>query len=344
MFRKRDNRSDGELIRRGELLAGSLQAADAPDPVWARIEESLANRPGEAAPSKVPTYPWSRRYRIILAAAAATAVLFVAVLVPYRFGSRSGAWDVAALAGSPMAGRRAIQSKGRLEVGEWLETDARSRAQVKIANIGTLTVEPQTRLKIVISRPNEQRIRLAKGEMRADVKAPPRIFLVDTPSARAIDLGCLYTLTADDSGGSLLRVRAGSVAFDWRGRETLVPAGASCRTDPIRGPGVPRYEDSAAVLQNALDKLEGGTHGTAVASIVQNARSKDAISLWHALYKVEGAERAKIYDCLTSLVPPPIPIYRQAALRLDPMTLDLWKEAIRADILRREMEESLPSD
>ena len=62
------------------------------------------------------------------------------------------------------------------------------------------------------------------------------------------------------------------------------------------------------------------------------------------MYKVEGEERAKVYDRLTALLPPPAPVNRDAALRLDGRTLETWKETIRADILQRDMAEMMPSD
>jgi len=60
--------------------------------------------------------------------------------------------------------------------------------------------------------------------------------VVDTPSARAVDLGCQYTLNVDDRGDGLLKVTMGWVAFDTDGRESFIPAGAACRTRKRGGP------------------------------------------------------------------------------------------------------------
>ena len=57
----------------------------------------------------------------------------------------------------------------------------------------------------------------------------PRLFLVDTPATRAIDLGCSYTLTVDVTGDSQLHVTTGKVALVRKdGGEEVVPAGAVC--------------------------------------------------------------------------------------------------------------------
>ena len=50
----------------------------------------------------------------------------------------------------------------------------------------------------------------------------------------------------NDDGSGMLSVEAGWVAFEERGRESFVPAGASSRTDRVNGPGTPRYDDTGA--------------------------------------------------------------------------------------------------
>src|SRR5437867_2595719 len=78
--------------------------------------------------------------------------------------------------------------------GDALETNASSEAQVKIADIGQLTIAPNTRIRLLVTRPDEHRIALDRGKVEALTIAPPRLFIVDTPAATAIDLGCKYTL------------------------------------------------------------------------------------------------------------------------------------------------------
>ena len=43
-------------------------------------------------------------------------------------------------------------------------------------------------------------LRLAHGRLSARVTAPPRLFVVDTPAATAIDLGCAYDLAVLTDG------------------------------------------------------------------------------------------------------------------------------------------------
>jgi hypothetical protein len=49
-------------------------------------------------------------------------------LVAEQAKSEQASWEVARLAGAPSIGAQAISGSARLAVGEWLETDAQSRA------------------------------------------------------------------------------------------------------------------------------------------------------------------------------------------------------------------------
>ena len=117
-----------------------------------------------------------------------------------------------------------------------------------VAKFGSVDVEPNTSLAIVTARPTEHRLALRSGEITARIVAPPRLFFVETASGTAIDLGCEYTLRCDRAGAGILRVQTGWVAFEFEGRESLVPAGAICRTRPGSGPGTPHFEDAPPLL------------------------------------------------------------------------------------------------
>jgi hypothetical protein len=181
------------------------------------------------------------------------------------------------------------------------------------------------------TRATEHRLELARGRMSAHIWAPPRLFFVDTPSAVAADLGCAYTLEVDDAGASLLRVTSGWVALQLRDRESIVPAGAACATRPGIGPGTPYFEDASETFRAALTKLDFET-GTAPAAddsllkgLLAEARVRDTLTLWHLLYRVEGNDRALVYDRLAALAPPPAGVTREGVLQLDAEMLRLWK-------------------
>src|SRR5439155_13447187 len=110
-------------------------------------------------------------------------------------------------------------------------------------------IAPNTRVRVVTARSSEHRLALTRGEIRAKISAPPKLFFVDTASATAVDFGCEYALSADEEGFGWLHVTRGWVSFQWKGIESLVPAGASCQTRPQAGPGIPYFDDAPESLK-----------------------------------------------------------------------------------------------
>ncbi len=307
-----------------------------PDPEVVRLEKMLGGlRHHGSAPELPPRRsPRSRRTVWLIAAwATAAAVLLIAGIGWYAsFIVRTG-WRIQTIAGSPridgVKAPRASAQSARLRIGEWVETDASSRARIDVAGIGRVDVEPNTRLQVVVARAGEHRMSLAQGRIRARISAPPRWFFVNTPSATAIDLGCEYTLEVDESGAGLIHVTLGWVSFEGYGRESFIPIGAVGATRPGAGPGTPYYEDAPSGLAEALAVLDFGAPGdpgraAALDLILSSARRKDAFTLWHLLSRGTDAERARVYDRLAVLAPPPGGVTREAVLARERLALDQW--------------------
>jgi hypothetical protein len=266
-----------------------LPKVKAPDAIWTSIEAALEE----------PRSPARRPWLWAFAAVAVLALLAV------------GYWSV---------GHQA---------GEWIETDSKSRTTLRIGEIGFVEIEPGTRVRVVKALPGEHRLALARGEIRAKISAPPRLFFVETASGTAIDLGCEYTLSDDELGLGLLQVTKGWVSFQWKGLESLVPAGASCRTHPNIGPGIPYFDDASQRLKDALENF--GVEKSAdnpLNVILAEARVRDTLTLWHLLQRVPAEDRARVYDRIASLTPVPAGVSRERALNLDPETLKLWKDEL----------------
>jgi hypothetical protein len=168
--------------------------------------------------------------------------------------------------------------------------------------------------------------------MHALIWAPPGRFFVDTPSSTAVDLGCAYTLTVDANGAGLVRVTSGWVGFEWRGRESFIPAGAVCPTRRQLGPGTPRYEDRPAAFQAALDTIDFGgspeARAAAVTTITTGATDRDVVTLWHLLTRVARDDRGRIFDRLAAFVPPPAGVTRDGIIDGRREMLDAWWDAL----------------
>lgn len=283
-----------------EAVGRLPKSIEPPRDLWPGIAARLGRR-------------WQRWYWLPLAAAAALAAVLIG-----RGGDR-GAWPVTWLAGAGPAS---------LRVGEWVETDASSRALISVGRIGQVEVRPRTRIQLLVAHSDEHRLALAHGAIAAQVDTIPRLFFVETPVGTAVDLGCAYTLEMDSLGNGLLHVTAGEVEFEGRGVQVRVPMGAVVVTRAGAGPGIPYVEDAPEGLRRALAASD-------VRGALAAARPDDGISLWHLLQRVDATQRGAVYDRLTALVPPPEGVTRAAALALDRTALDAYWTHIQRILFRK---------
>jgi hypothetical protein len=247
-------------------------------------------------------------------------------------------WDVSGIAGAPRIGSNALGSNetGLFRVGQTLETDPQSRATLRAEDVGEIEVEPRTRLRLLTMGAKVERVALDRGTIHALIWAPPGQFVVDTPSAVTVDLGCVYTLQVDDSGAGLVRTSMGWVGFKLDGRESFIPAGAACVTRPNVGPGTPYFEDATPKFRAALARWDFDDHTTEqraddLAVVLSESRPRDTLTLWHLLSRVEGGQRPLVYNRLSALAPPPAGTTEQGILHLDEAMLDQWWNALGFD-------------
>jgi hypothetical protein len=335
-------RAQFEEIKLGVKLAERLPQLSAPDSLWFELQNRLAeNRTNTVAARKQSAFSF-KVLRPGLAGALAGLLLVAAFGAVWIYTRESRPfWEVARLNGAPRIGSSRMDEKGRLAVGQWLETDGNSRAQIEVGAIGQVEIDPNTRVRLVATKPTEHRLELAHGKMSARIWAPPRLFFVDTASAVAADLGCAYTLEVDDAGRGLLHVTSGWVALQLKDRESMVPAGATCATRPGIGPGTPYFEDSSDIFRRALAKFDfepGDTSWSKIPTLdllLIGARARDTLTLWHLLSRVEGNDRARVYDRMAALVPPPAGVTREGVLQLNEEMLQLWKGTLETTWLER---------
>jgi hypothetical protein len=234
---------------------------------------------------------------------------------------RGPSLEVRRVAGRPRVGARPMAEAARLYQGSWLETDGESGAEIALAGLGRVEVGPSSRVKLERVAASEQRLELERGSIHARVDAPPRLFVVDTPAAQAIDLGCEYTLAVDGLNVSHLEVTRGEVELAGAGRVSRVPAGWRCETRPRAAPGVPYAADAPEPFKRALGAWDAGGGSPALADVLARARREDAPSLWNLLSRTDGDDRKHVFTRLGALVPPP-PDTTPAALK--PAPLESW--------------------
>jgi hypothetical protein len=307
-----------------------------PDPEIERLER-LLSRFGQPAsvrfefPASASRSRGSRWFGAALLAAS-LAIVVGGVTFALRFRPSAPGWAVT------IADRQST-----LAVGNWLETGKDERATFNVANIGQVTIEPNTRLRLLDTRAGAHRLALAHGTMRATIWAPPNQFFVETPSTLAVDLGCAYTLTVDDEGAGLVNVLIGWVGFKWRDRESFIPAGSSCPTRPRVGPGTPYNDRVSPAYREALATIDFTPESPdivksaepqepdtlkALTLVLDESTERDEVTLWHLLSRVPRGQRDRVFDRLAAFAAPPAGVTREGIRDGNRQMLDAWWDAL----------------
>lgn len=289
-----------------------------PDPELDGLSALLSEYRGEAALPELPERrPAPRRWGWGLALAAglllAAGLWFASIEAPSEQGAQlvpaptpapeeegvlvAAPWSVSTLEGPELC----PDGGCTLRPGQWLETRADQEALLAIADIGWMELAPHTRLRLVETGPEQHRLELARGRVTALVIAPPRLLVVDTPAARAVDLGCGYSLSVDARGEGSLSVTSGWVALETLSEEVIVAAGLRA---PIHahGPGLPRRPE--ARLSASLDAWDLHPDPETLAILLSLAEDGDALTLWHVLRRAPEDQRAAVLDRVESLLGP----------------------------------------
>jgi len=305
-----------------------------PDPEIERLEKLLSplryqgsHQPTARQQPSPRQKPAPRRWWAV-AAAAVLAIGVWQVARVLRTPAEKTSWQAVRKAGSPRVNGRAVGEPADIYMGQRIETDATSRVEVRSELIGQVELEPNSEMYVKESRESRELMSLRHGVLHALIWAPPSQFAVDTPSVRAVDLGCAYTLETQTDGNGLITVQLGWVAFDHAHSESFIPAEAACRVYPRRGPGVPWFQDATAELRDGLQRWERTPAPDALNAVLSAARPRDALTLWHLLSRVPSAERGMVFDRFAGVVKVPAEVQRGAVIAGDRHALDLCWDAL----------------
>ncbi len=286
-----------------------------PDPEVEALERALG---GLRYDGEAPALPRRRRmpgWGLLTAAALAACVLIaIPLVIDMRAPPQPEGWAYV-----DGAGRARV-----LAVGRWIETGADERAQLTVADIGSLELAPGSRLQLVRTDAEQHRMHLEHGALHAKVDAPPRLFIVETPSADAVDLGCEYTLLMEPNGQGKLAVFTGRVALERDGRAVEVPYDAECSIDRARGPGTPYFPDADPAFLQALAAFDRTGSPASARTLAKRARARDTLTLWHLLPQVKGRTREAVYDAMARHAATPAGVTKALTLALDEVALDEW--------------------
>lgn len=303
-----------------------------PDPEIERLERVLGRLRDQPTAWQPPTQrvafvPRARWSRLAVPLSLAAAILLLVAGVWSLPPALPASWTALPLEGVPRVATVRLLDETPVGIDQVVETNSTSTIRLTAADVGQVELGPGSRLRLLVSKPGEQRFALDHGTLHATIWAPPGEFAVETPSATALDLGCRYSLEVDRRGQGLLQVSIGWVGLERAGREALVPAGAACPIRSGRGPGIPysRGSDERFVQAlGALDDASPGVREALLTTVLDRATKADALSLWHLLSRLEVEEANRVFDRLASMIPPPAGVTRARILARDREALDAW--------------------
>jgi hypothetical protein len=289
------------------------------DPEVQHLETLLATYRSAERPLRLPkrevrelsVRAW--RFGFALAACAVIAL----VLFSYSsFNTAKTGWQFVAEQGHAEIEGRSIRA-GVLHVGQSMETASGERVRIQVASIGDVEVRDRSQVQLVESREGRRRLAMKFGTIHAQIYAPPAVFVVDTPAARAIDLGCEYTLTVEANGKGHLSVDLGWVQLEYSGAQSLVPHGMVAEIAPGGRITPAYYPDATAAYSEALVRwsldpnLRAEERSKALDTLLREARLRDSLTLVNLFSRANSSsERERIFDRLNQLVPAPADVNR----------------------------------
>lgn len=306
--------------------------AGEPDPELARLERVLAplahDAPLKLPADVLPLAARRRRWPIIagIATVAAAAAIAIIVLRPRGGAGCDRGAGFTFSADAAVTCDRGTGARGTLAVGGWIETGA-GTARVQIANIGAVELQPRSRLALRDTGPSEHRLALEHGALHAKVAAPPRLFVVETPSATAIDLGCEYDLSVGADGTGTLSVTTGQVELAAPSGAIVVVAAGTTARFTAHGIGIPVRTGSAEVMVDAVAAFDPAKPET-VEAILSAAGDGDQITLINLLALAGPYQRDAIFDALHALSPAPEDVMKDAIIAGDKDQLARWRESV----------------
>ncbi len=280
-----------------------------PDPEIAHLENLLQDL--RWADRSLPSIRWYQKKPWWLAAAAAVLLSVGGTALFISTKAQPTSWQLS-LAG---------QKPSVVHSGQVIET-GHNGATIESEFVGEVAIDPNSRLRMLPTHADRHTLALDHGTIHATIWAPPTKFVVDTPSAKTVDLGCQYTLTVDKSGEGFLQVEVGWVAFQQGKIESFIPEGAACTTRVGHGPNTPYFQDAPQALTKPLAQFDLTGDPQALTSVLAAARPRDALTLWHLLERTQGADRAKVFDRFSALVTLPPSVTRDSIIRGDRQSID----------------------
>ncbi|MBV6478825.1 MAG: hypothetical protein HGGPFJEG_01582 [Ignavibacteria bacterium] len=242
-------------------------------------------------------------------------------------------WKVSSIKGTPLIGDVPVSMNDSIKEGQFILTNDTSKAELFIASLGRVIIEPNTKVLFVKGSDGNNRIAVEYGTIEADMKSDKKEFFVELPSATASDTRGNFKLTVDTSGDGLLYVNSGNVEIKSNKRDAFIPAGNFVMTKKNIGVGTPFNENSSLLFKKALAEFDFGNCAEAcVNTLIKTAKPSDAVSLVNIIPIVDVKYKYDFFDKAANFVSPPVNLPKDSLEFFDNEKMKVWIDKIQEDV------------
>lgn len=242
-------------------------------------------------------------------------------------------WKVSNIQGNSLIGNSSMSSTDSIKEGQWIQTNGDSRAELIVADIGKVIIEPNSKIVFVKGADGNNRIMVEYGTINTVMNPNMRSFFVEMPSAVATDNGGSYTMTVDSTGDGLVYVRSGKVEIASPNRDAILPAGSIVLTKRNVGVGTPFNENSSAKFKSALFNYDfGNCNDACVKTLLNTAKMSDAVTLVNLIPNVNKEYSDQVYTKLAAFVPPPTPVRPDSIPFMNDEEINKWVDKIQIEV------------
>lgn len=266
------------------------------------------------------------QFRNALIGVLAVIILFVVYIT---FLSKGASWDFNKF----RIGSTTSETLGELSENDIIETDAISRIEIQVPDVGTITLEPNSK----IQRLPANKIQLLSGMLSANKKGANKLLTLVVPEAEIKDyfLGGQFTLAVNEDNITTVNVNDGWTTIVKNDLETLLLPNHTCRIIPDSGIGLPYLNTSASAFVEAVNNycFTNPNNEEALISVLTKAELNNSVTLWNLMKRVTRKQRDMvIYTLFGLLGDPPIGVTDEGLRTLNAEMLQKLIEEIEVKI------------
>lgn len=191
----------------------------------------------------------------------------------------------------------------KVNVGDWIQTDSVSSVVLKIANVGDISIEPNTKVRFIQSDGNISKMEVLYGTVNTSTSQPDK-FVLQSSNLKVQDKGGSYSFKVDDKGNGVIYVNSGIANVESGNKSAVVTDGTFIMYKPEFGVGTPFRKDSKPEFQDALFQYDFNNGGApSIYYAMANAGPEDYSSLLNLIPRVDDRTKYLVLNKLNKLSP-----------------------------------------